>query len=52
MSQISVYKISFPDIPGSDIHLVDTPSFDDTMISDVDIFKVISDWLLNTCAVI
>ena len=51
-SQIAVYKISFQGLPGSDIHFVDTPGFDDTRISDVDIFKMISDWLLNTCVVI
>jgi len=48
-NKIAVFKISFPELPGFDIHFVDTPGFDDTTKSDVDIFKMISDWLHNTC---
>ena len=51
-NKIAVSKISFPELPGFDIHFVDTPGFDDTIKSDVDIFKMISDWLHNTCVVI
>jgi len=50
-NKIAVFKISCPELPGFDIHFVDTPGFDDTK-SDVDIFKMISDWLHSTCVVI
>ena len=50
-NKIAVSKITFPELPGFDIHFVDTPGFDDTTKSDVDIFKMISDWLHNTCVV-
>ena len=46
--EISVIKFSIPEILDSDICLVDTPGFDDTNKSDVDIFKMISDWLNDT----
>jgi len=53
-NKIAVFKISFPDLPGFAIHFVDTPGFGDTtsLRSNVDIFKMISDWLHNTCVVI
>ena len=51
-SEIAVYKTSFPELSGSDIHFVDTPGFDDTNKSDVDTFKTLSDWLHDTCVVI
>jgi len=51
-SKIPVYKISFPELPGSDMHFVAMPGFDDTRMSDVDIFKMISNWLHNTYVVI
>ena len=47
-NKLAVFKISFPEL-GFAIHFVDTPGFDDTTKSDVDIFKMISDWLHNTC---
>jgi len=47
-NKIAVFKISFPELPGFAIHFVDTPGFDDTTKSDVDIFKMISDC---TCVV-
>jgi len=34
--------------PGLSLCFVDTPGFDDTNKSDLDIFKLISDWLMNT----
>jgi predicted GTPase len=37
-----------PEILDCDVCLVDTPGFDDTKKSDVDIFKMISDWLNDT----
>ena len=51
-SEIAVYKVSFPELSGSDIHFIDTPGIDDTNKFDVDTFKTISDWLQNTCVVI
>jgi len=42
---ISVIRLSFPEL---DLCFVDTPGFDDTNKSDVDIFKMISDWLDST----
>ena len=47
-NNISVFKLSVPGIVDSDIYFVDTPGFDDTNKSDVDIFKMISDWLNST----
>jgi hypothetical protein len=45
---ISVVKISFPERTAFDICFVDTPGFDDTNRSDVEIFGMISEWLNNT----
>jgi len=47
-NEISVIKLSFPGIADSDICFVDTPGFDHTRQSDVEIFKMISEWLNNT----
>ena len=44
-TEISVIRLSFP---GLDLCFIDTPGFDDTHRSDVEIFKMISDWLNNT----
>ncbi len=44
-NEISVIKLSFP---GLDLCFVDTPGFDDTNRSDVEILKMISDWLIST----
>jgi len=51
-NEISVIKLSFPGIADSDICFVDTPGFDDTNKSDVQIFEMISNWLLDTYAII
>ena len=44
-TEISVIRLSFP---GLDLCFVDTPGFDATDKSDVDIFKLISNWLYST----
>ena len=46
--KITVFKISFPDLPGSDIHFVDTPGFDGTER----VLKLISNWLHSMYVVI
>jgi len=45
-SEISVFKFQGP--TGVDLYLVDTPGFDDTNKSDLEIFKLISKWLSKT----
>ena len=47
-SEIGLIKMPFP---GRNIVFVDTPGFDNTMRSDGDILKVISDWLQITYVV-
>ncbi|KAF5359187.1 hypothetical protein D9756_003431 [Leucocoprinus leucothites] len=42
-SQITAIRISFNN--GINVVLVDSPGFDDTFLSDLDILKLISDWL-------
>jgi len=44
-TEISVIRLSFP---GLDLCFVDTPGFDGTDKSDVNVFKMISDWLNST----
>jgi len=44
-SKISVVKLAYP---GVNLCFVDTPGFDDTNTSDLDIFKMISNWLVKT----
>jgi len=47
-TQISVVRLSFPNVVDSDICFVDTPGFDDTLDgTDLQILKMISDWLNN-----
>jgi len=46
-TQISVVRLSFPNLVDSDICFVDTPGFDDTNGTDLQILKMISDWLNN-----
>ncbi|KAJ3567471.1 hypothetical protein NP233_g6348 [Leucocoprinus birnbaumii] len=45
---IEAVRMPIPTIPGRDIVLVDTPGFDDTTRSDMEILTMISDWLKNT----
>jgi len=47
-SEISVVKLSFPGIVDSDICFIDTPGFDHTGISDIEVLKMIADWLNDT----
>jgi hypothetical protein len=47
-SKISVFRLSLPDLGISDICLVDSPGFDDTNKSDLEVFTIISDWLRGT----
>jgi predicted GTPase len=35
--------------PGRRILFVDTPGFDDTERSDMEVLEIIGDWLKNTC---
>lgn len=44
-NEISVVRLPFP---GLSLCFVDTPGFDDTNRSDLDVLKLISDWLMNT----
>jgi predicted GTPase len=47
-NEISVIKFPVPELLDSEICLVDTPGFDDTNKSDVDVFRMVSDWLNDT----
>jgi hypothetical protein len=49
--EISAFRLSFPERSDLDICFVDTPGFDDTNRSDVEIFGMISGWLNNTYVV-
>jgi hypothetical protein len=45
---IQATRVSSSAYPGRDIVLVDTPGFDDTMRSDMEILHMISEWLKAT----
>ena len=47
-SKISIVRLSIPDVAVGDLVFVDTPGFDDTHKSDVDILKMVADWLKST----
>ncbi|TFK44967.1 P-loop containing nucleoside triphosphate hydrolase protein [Crucibulum laeve] len=47
-SEIGIIKLSYPEWSDCDIVFVDTPGFDDTHKSDLDILKMISEWLSTT----
>ncbi|KAJ3513213.1 hypothetical protein NLJ89_g3073 [Agrocybe chaxingu] len=47
-SDINVVKLSFPELVSADIYFVDTPGFDATNKSDLEVLGQISDWLNNT----
>ncbi|TFK44962.1 P-loop containing nucleoside triphosphate hydrolase protein, partial [Crucibulum laeve] len=47
-SEIGIIKISYPELSDCDIVFVDTPGFDNTHKSDLDILKMISEWLSAT----
>lgn len=42
-SEVNVVRVTFTD--GINVVLVDTPGFDDTYLSDLDILKKIAKWL-------
>ncbi|KAF8811587.1 P-loop containing nucleoside triphosphate hydrolase protein [Phlegmacium glaucopus] len=47
-SEISTIRISSPDLVDSDIVFVDTPGFDHTNKTDIEILKMVADWLKST----
>ena len=47
-SEINIIKLSIPELADVDVVLVDTPGFDDTHKSDVDILKMVANWLETT----
>ncbi|KAF8811262.1 hypothetical protein BYT27DRAFT_7208685 [Phlegmacium glaucopus] len=47
-SKINTFKLSVPELADCDVIFVDTPGFDDTKKSDVDILRMVADWLKNT----
>ncbi|KAF5359523.1 hypothetical protein D9756_003493 [Leucocoprinus leucothites] len=47
-SDIEAVRVPFPANPNRDIVLVDTPGFDDTTRSDMEILNMISEWLKKT----
>ncbi|TFK33827.1 P-loop containing nucleoside triphosphate hydrolase protein [Crucibulum laeve] len=47
-SEIGIFKLFYPELSDGDIVFVDTPGFDDTHKSDIDILKMISEWLSET----
>jgi hypothetical protein len=47
-SNISNIIIPIPEMSIGDLVFVDTPGFDDTHKSDVDILKMVADWLKST----
>jgi len=44
-SNVSSFRISIPEFAFGDLVFVDTPGFDDSHKSDVDILKLVADWL-------
>ena len=47
-TEISITKFHCPDKSNLDVLFVDTPGFDDTNKSDVEILNMIADWLKVT----
>ena len=47
-SNVSNVRLSIPEIAFGDLVFVDTPGFDDTNKKDVDILKMVADWLKST----
>ena len=46
-TEISGIKFSISEMLNSSVTLIDTPGFDDTNKSDVEILKMVSDWLVD-----
>src|ERR1700735_188817 len=49
-SQVSNVRLHIPEIASGDLVFVDTPGFDDTYKPDVDILKMVANWLKLTYA--
>ena len=47
-SQVSTVIPSIPELADGDLAFVDTPGFENTHKSDVDILKMVADWLKST----
>ena len=47
-SEVTNVRLSIPEIAFEDLVFVDTPGFDDTHKKDVDILKMVADWLKFT----
>jgi len=47
-SEVSTVRLSFPEWIASDIVFVDTPGFDHTNKTEIDILKMVADWLKTT----
>ena len=47
-SKVGIVRLPLPGLPYGDLVFVDTPGFDDTHKSDVDILKMVADWLKST----
>ncbi|PPQ78241.1 hypothetical protein CVT24_006502 [Panaeolus cyanescens] len=47
-SEISIVTLTIPEVTDMRVVVVDTPGFDDTHKSDLEIFKYISEWLNKT----
>ena len=47
-SNINNVRLSIPEVAFGDLVFVDTPGFDDTHKTDVDILKMVADWLKST----
>ena len=47
-SEVTNVRLSIPEIAFGDLVFVDTPGFDNTYKRDVDILKMVADWLKST----
>jgi GTP-binding protein EngB required for normal cell division len=45
---VTMFRLSIPDMLDGDLVFVDTPGFDDTHVSDLEILKMVSKWLQET----
>lgn len=51
-SEIGTVRLAFPELVDSNVVLVDTPGFDHTGKTDVEILKMVADWLKATYVVL
>ena len=47
-TEIGIVKCQFPEKTGLDVVFVDTPGFDDTNKSDLEILEMVAEWLKKT----